>query len=237
MNPLDDTHQARHAVAPTRFQLAYHLPGGVALHPLVGQRRAGDLAPQLLERLAVVRPAAHSSMQAETLHIGPKRLVEVRLPGRRALHRQHLLPGAWAEGDPISTRRSLQGPARTGLVRIAVAASHVSQIFLFDQHPLTGEQLQRAGNCRCTPSCTGQCLSWLQSPQRSLSKPRAGMPHSRKASNSSSTNRGRSAAAAASVCAIRSLRAAAPPCTLERSQRIAWPKSTPRWRRRWGIGL
>ena len=44
-------------------------------------------------------------------------------------------------------------------------------------------------------------LSWPQSPQRKRRKPWARMPHSRKASNSSLTNCGRSAPAAASVWA------------------------------------
>jgi hypothetical protein len=37
----------RGAVAPSRLQLQYHLPGGVAPPSLVGQRRAGDVAAQL----------------------------------------------------------------------------------------------------------------------------------------------------------------------------------------------
>ena len=44
-------------------------------------------------------------------------------------------------------------------------------------------------------------LSWPQSPQRTLRNPWARMPHSRKASNSSLTNCGRSAPASASACA------------------------------------
>lgn len=49
-------------VVPSRqavFDLEHRLPGGVGLHAFVGQCRAGDVAAQLLQRLAVVRHAAH----------------------------------------------------------------------------------------------------------------------------------------------------------------------------------
>ena len=36
------------------------------------------------------------------------------------LQHQHLLAGAWSEGDPIGARRGLQWPQHAGLVRIAV---------------------------------------------------------------------------------------------------------------------
>jgi hypothetical protein len=44
-------------VMPSRqgiLSFGHHLPGGVAPHPFVGQRRAGDIAAKLLQRLAVV---------------------------------------------------------------------------------------------------------------------------------------------------------------------------------------
>jgi len=34
--------------------------------------------------------------------------------------RQHLLAGAWSEGDPVGARRGLQWPQHAGLVQIAV---------------------------------------------------------------------------------------------------------------------
>jgi hypothetical protein len=61
-------HQVRGAVAPRGLELEHHLPGGVGLHAFVGQCRAGDAAAQLFKPLAVVGAAAHSSVQAETLH-------------------------------------------------------------------------------------------------------------------------------------------------------------------------
>lgn len=39
---------------PGCLQLEHHLPGAVALHPLVGQHRAGDVEAQLLKAFALV---------------------------------------------------------------------------------------------------------------------------------------------------------------------------------------
>ena len=92
--------QVRGAVAPGCLELQHHLARGTALHPLVGQGRAGDGEAQLLERLALVSAAAYDRVQAETLHIGAQVviigaqvLLEYRLPRHRALQRQHLLSG------------------------------------------------------------------------------------------------------------------------------------------------
>jgi len=41
------------------------LPGGVALHPIVGQSPAGDVVVQLLQRFAVVGITGHGRVQAE----------------------------------------------------------------------------------------------------------------------------------------------------------------------------
>ena len=59
-------HDVRGAVAPGGLQLQHDLPGAVALHPLVGQRRPRDGAAKLLQRLAVIGAAAHGGVQAET---------------------------------------------------------------------------------------------------------------------------------------------------------------------------
>jgi hypothetical protein len=63
-----------------------------------------------------------------------------------ALHRQHLLAGTRAEGDAVSTGRSLQRPEHAGLVRIAIAVGRVGRTLLFDQHPPTREQLHQSGD-------------------------------------------------------------------------------------------
>jgi len=95
-------HQVRGAVAPGRLERQHDLSGGVALHTFNGQGRAGDVAAQLLQSLAVFGAAAHGHMQAETLHVSAQRLVEVCLPGQCALQREHLLPGPRAKGITVS---------------------------------------------------------------------------------------------------------------------------------------
>ena len=42
----------------------------IALHAIVGQRRAGDVAAQLLQRLAVLGITAHGRVQAEPVDVG-----------------------------------------------------------------------------------------------------------------------------------------------------------------------
>jgi len=100
----------------------------------------------LLQRLAVVGRAALGCVQTESIDVGAQRLLELRLPGHGTLHRQHLLAGARAESDAVSTRRHLQRPERAGLVRIAVVVGDVSRTFFFDQHPPAGEQLHQSGD-------------------------------------------------------------------------------------------
>jgi succinate dehydrogenase/fumarate reductase flavoprotein subunit len=53
----------------------------------------------LFQRLAIPSAAAHRGVQAETLHADAQRLVELRLPGHRALQRQQLLAGTRTDGD------------------------------------------------------------------------------------------------------------------------------------------
>ena len=103
--------QMRGAVAPMGLELEHNLAGGVGLHALVGQCRACDVAAQLFQRLAVVSPAAQGSMQAEPADVSAQVLLELRIPGRDALQRQHLLASAWAESDAVGTGRGLS--ART----------------------------------------------------------------------------------------------------------------------------
>jgi len=62
--------QVRGSVAQGDLELEHHLIGGVGLYARVGQSRAGDVAAQLFQRLAVVGAAAHSGMQAETVDVG-----------------------------------------------------------------------------------------------------------------------------------------------------------------------
>ena len=70
----------------------------------------GDVAAQLIERLAVIGAAVHGSVQAEAVDVGAKVLLEVRLPGHGALYRQHLLASTRTEGDTVRAGRGLQRP-------------------------------------------------------------------------------------------------------------------------------
>ena len=90
-------------------------PAALVCMRLVGQSPVRDVAAQLLQRLAVFGAAARGGVQAESVDVGAQRLLEVRVPGHRALQRQHLLAGAWAKGDAI-------GRARTRTVRWTVCA-------------------------------------------------------------------------------------------------------------------
>jgi anaerobic selenocysteine-containing dehydrogenase len=71
-------------------------------------------------------------VQAEALDVGAKRLLEVRVPGHRTLQRQHLLAGAWAEGDAVHTDgwieidRQASGPQAVA-VESSVAMFHGSR--------------------------------------------------------------------------------------------------------------
>jgi hypothetical protein len=96
--PLHELQRAhdplRGRAAPGRLEIGFHLAGSVELHSLVLQRLPGDVAAELLERLAFVGPTACGCVQAETLHVRAQVLPEVRLPGHGALHRQHLMPSS-----------------------------------------------------------------------------------------------------------------------------------------------
>ena len=70
MNSSGDMRDVRGAVTPGCLQPEHHLPGAVDLNTLVGQRRARDVAAQLLERLAVSGSAAHGGVQAFALLFG-----------------------------------------------------------------------------------------------------------------------------------------------------------------------
>ena len=52
---------------------------------VVPSRRAGDVAAQWLQRIAVIGRAAHGCVQTESIDVGAQRLLELRLPGHGAL--------------------------------------------------------------------------------------------------------------------------------------------------------
>ncbi len=131
-------HDVGGALVPGGLKLEHDLPGSVALHAFVGQGRPRDVAAKLLQPLALVGAAAHGGVQAEPLLVGAQRLGERGIARHRALHREHLLPGAWAEGDSIRRARTQTvqwtvcawqgaGPlARRGLQGHAAACSGLS---------------------------------------------------------------------------------------------------------------
>ena len=138
--------QMRGAVAPRRLELELHLPGGVELHPFVGERRPRDVAAQLLQPLAVVGLHPHRRVQAEPVDVGAQRLARPVLARHRAPERQHLLPGAGAEGDAIGDGRGLQRPQRARLVTVGIGLGQVSLARVLDQHAPAREHLHQPGD-------------------------------------------------------------------------------------------
>lgn len=61
-------HDVGRAVAIRAFEFQHDLALGVAAQAFVGERGAGDVAAQLFELLALIRAAAHRSVQAEAAH-------------------------------------------------------------------------------------------------------------------------------------------------------------------------
>ena len=62
-----------------------------------------------------------------------------------ALHRQHLLPGARAEGDAVSDGRGLQRPKGARLLAVGFRLGQVGLPHLLDQHAPAHEHLHEPG--------------------------------------------------------------------------------------------
>ena len=60
----------RRAVSPRRLELQLDLACRVALHPLIGERWAGNVTTQPLQGLSLPGTTTHRRMQAETLQVG-----------------------------------------------------------------------------------------------------------------------------------------------------------------------
>ena len=58
------------AVFERALQLQHHLAGAVTLEPFVGDRRAGDIAAQVLQFLALIGAPAHRRMEAKAVEFG-----------------------------------------------------------------------------------------------------------------------------------------------------------------------
>ena len=59
------------AVFERALQLQHDLAGAVTLEPFVGDRRAGDIAAQVLQFLALIGAPAHRRMEAKAVEFGP----------------------------------------------------------------------------------------------------------------------------------------------------------------------
>jgi hypothetical protein len=76
------------AVAPGALELEHDLAGAIALEPLVGNRRAGDIAAQAFELLALMSATAHGGVQAKAVRVNAARLLAVGRSARDGLQAQ-----------------------------------------------------------------------------------------------------------------------------------------------------
>ena len=68
------------AVAPGALELQHDLACWIALEPFIGNGRAGDVAAQAFELLALMSATAHCRMQAKTVRVDAARLLGVGRP-------------------------------------------------------------------------------------------------------------------------------------------------------------
>jgi hypothetical protein len=134
----------RGAVAPGAFELQHDITSASALEPFVGDRRAGDVAAQAFEVLALMRATAHRGMQAEAVRIGAQGVRGFLVPAAHRSQAEHLVSGARPKGDAIGARGRLQGRERV----IGIDVGHVGHALLFDQMALAGEHFQEARDDR-----------------------------------------------------------------------------------------
>ena len=70
----------------------------------VHSRKKRWVAGTLTQRLQVIRAAAQGRVKAEAVAVGAQLLLEVRIPGHDALHRQHLPTDTRTEGNTLGKR-------------------------------------------------------------------------------------------------------------------------------------
>src|SRR5919106_5428046 len=105
------------AVFVGALQWQHDLAGAVTLEPFIGDRRAGDIAAQVLKLLALIGAPAHRRMQAKAVRVDTQFLGGRPGCARQALQAQHLLPSSWPERNTIGARRRLQRQKRGIRVR------------------------------------------------------------------------------------------------------------------------
>src|SRR5262245_30722109 len=96
------------AVFVRTLQLQHDLPGVITFEPFVGDGRPGDIAAEMLEFCTLIGAPAHRRMQAKAVRVNTQLWGRCLSCARQALQAQHFLSGAWAEGDTLSARGSLQ---------------------------------------------------------------------------------------------------------------------------------
>jgi len=88
--------------------LQHDLAFAIALEPFVGDRRAGDVAAQPFELLALMGATAHPGMQAEAVRVGAQGRRGFLVPAGHGSQAQHLLSSARPQSDAIRARGGLQ---------------------------------------------------------------------------------------------------------------------------------
>ena len=94
-------HDMGGAVAPGALELEHDLAGAIALEPLVGNGRTGDISAQAFELLALMSATAYCRMQAETVRVDAARLLRIGRPAGDGLQAQHFLPRPGTECNAI----------------------------------------------------------------------------------------------------------------------------------------
>ena len=117
------------AVAPGALELEHDLAGAIALEPLVGNGRTGDIAAQAFELLALMSTTAYCRMQAETVRVDAARLLRIGRPAGDGLQAQHFLPRPGTECNAIGAGCRLQGRERA----IGIGFGQVAHALLFDE--------------------------------------------------------------------------------------------------------
>jgi glutathione S-transferase len=84
----------------------------------------------LLQPLALVCFDPDCGAQAETVDVGAQKLTRCCIARRRAPERQHLLPGAVAEGEAVGDGRRVQRPQRARLLAVGIPRGQVSRAFV-----------------------------------------------------------------------------------------------------------
>jgi hypothetical protein len=82
--------------------------GAITLEPFVGDRRAGDIAAQVLQFLALIGAPAHRRMEAKAVRVGTQLRGGWPVCARHALQTQHFLSRPWPKRDAVGARGRLQ---------------------------------------------------------------------------------------------------------------------------------